>query len=312
MSKITVAVLGATGQVGTPLILGLLKQNNVTAIALSRKKSEKTQLLEDAGATVRVVSDLSDEATVVEALSGVNTLIVATAASEEIVTKLEPIWLAAAVKAGVTRFVPTEFGCHTVGLDVGDGELFDIKKQMHEKIYASGIGYTFVFAGGFHDYFLPNLRFFETITTFGDDMEHEIYTHSIADIGAVAALAVTDPRTLNKSVQIDYKSMSQRRMLELVRETWSNEPLIYTHYSSAWLTREKSRAGNTVSAKAGQETDAQRAGINYVIYVIHKLVSFANGTLRASELWPDFVAKTPESAIIDPAFFLEQTNQKTQ
>jgi hypothetical protein len=289
------------------LTLGLLKQDNVETIALTRKASEKAQRLAAAGATLRVVADLSDEACVVEALRGVDTLVVATAASEEIVTKLEPLWLAAAVKAGVTRFVPTEFGCHTVSIELGDGELFDIKKAMHERIFAAGIGYTFVFAGGFHDYFLPNTRFFDAITTFGDDMEHEIYTHAIADIGAVAALAVTDARTLNHCVQIDYKSISQRRMLELVREHWQAEPLVYTHYSSAWLTREKSRAGNTVSAKAGSETDAQRAGINYVIYVLHKLVGFGPTTLRASKLWPEFVAKTPESAICDPKFFLDSS-----
>lgn len=55
------------------------------------------------------------------------------------------------------------------------------------------------------DYFVLNLRFFDKITTFGD-LDMPIYTHEIQDIGRCAAMALTDDRTLNKCVKMDWNA----------------------------------------------------------------------------------------------------------
>jgi hypothetical protein len=134
-------------------------------------------------------------------LCGVDVLVCAVPATKEIVTEAEPIWLKAApVDAGVKRFVPNEFGGHTRGIDWDDGVIFDFKKELHQKIFDSGIGWTLFYNGGIFDYFLPNLRFFENISTTFGDLDLPIYTHEIQDIGKVAAMALPDDSAIKRCV----------------------------------------------------------------------------------------------------------------
>jgi hypothetical protein len=50
-------------------------------------------------------------------------------------------------------------------LDYGVGTLFEARKKFQEQVFASGLEWTLIFPGGIFDYFLPNLRLFEKITT---------------------------------------------------------------------------------------------------------------------------------------------------
>lgn len=307
--KQTVALIGINGQVGTPLAQNLLALGH-ELIALVRPESNNTELSrwETAGVIIRPVADMADVDTVAEALTGAETLICAVPASKHIITELEPIWLEASLKAGINRFVPSEFGSHTQNIAVSEGVMFDSKKWLHKKIFESGIGWTLFYNGGFFDYFLPNLRFFQEITTFGD-LSFPIYTHDINDIGRFAALALTDDRTLNHCVQMDYSALSQQEMLDHLRANYPEAPFVYKHYSSAYINRARYQSSDKITAKKGAETDQERWGINYVNYVQNKLVAFNESTLRATDLYPDFqLSRTPEQALADPAFVFEASN----
>lgn len=307
--KQVVAIIGATGQIGTPLTNKLLDLGHDVIIihrTLHGQNSDKLIAYQAQGARLIHVKDMLDIEKMTSALEGADTLISAAPGSKEIITECEPLWLKAALKAGVKRFVPTEFGCHTRNLDKGDGILFDYKKALHKEIIESGIGWTFFYNGGIFDYFLPNLRFFRKITTFGD-LELPIYTHDIDDIGYIAALALTDDRTLNQCVQMDYNVLTQTKMIHLLKTHFPDYEFEYEHFSSAFITDARNTAGNDVTAKKGAETDRERWGINYVIYVIGKLASFTDETLRSSELYPDYqVKRTPEQAIADPGFVFDK------
>jgi uncharacterized protein YbjT (DUF2867 family) len=303
-----VSIIGATGQVGTPLTKGLLKKGHrVTILTRGRNQYNDAKLAghEKLGAMVVICPEMQNVDAVANALNGSDTLIASVPGSKAIIQESEPIWLKAAVKAGVERFVPTEFGCHTLALEMGDGEIFDHKKRFHKLLFASGIGWTLYYNGGFFDYFLPNLRFFRKITTFGN-LELPIYTHDIEDIGHIGALAVTDHRTLNKCVQVDYNVLTQNEMLALLKKYWPDYPFEYEHFSSEYIIKMKEQGGNEVTAKKGAETDKERWGINYVIYVIGKLAAFTEQTLRATELFPDYVCKRPEEALSDSKFVFEE------
>ncbi|MGV2986650.1 aromatic alcohol reductase [Vibrio sp. E150_011] len=306
--KQTIAIIGATGQIGTPLTRTLLELgHDVIAITRSLQSglSDKLQEFTDKGARIVEVADMKDKAQMAKAIKGADSLVCAVPGDQTIINELEPIWLEAALEANVKRFVPTEFGVHTRGVEYGDGVLFDCKKDFHEKLFQSGIGWTFIYTGGIFDYFLPNLRYFRTITTFGD-MALPIYTHEITDIGHLAALAITDERTMNRCVQMDFNVLSQNEMLGLVKKYHPNHEFEYEHFSSEFITEQRLTASNEVTAKKGAETDRERWGINYVIYVIGKLACFTDETLRSSELYPDFkVSKTPEDALADPTFIYD-------
>ena len=307
--KQSVAVIGAAGQIGTPLTKGLLSLgHNVIVLhrAMSGQNSPKLNAFKEQGARLIEVKDMLNIDEMIDALKGVDTLISAVPATKEIITESEPLWLEAALKAGVKRFVPTEFGCHTRNLDYGDGILFDYKKGLHKKIMESEIGWTFFYNGGIFDYFLPNLRFFRKITTFGE-MELPIYTHEIEDIGYVAALALTDDRTLKQCVQMDYNVLTQTKMIDLLTKSFPDHQFEYEHFSSEFISDARNTAGDQVTGKKGAETDRERWGINYVIYVIGKLASFTDETLRTTKLYPDYqITRTPEQAIAAPCFVFDK------
>lgn len=303
--KQVVAVMGATGQVGTPLTHTLLELGHEVWILSRRESDAKLDEYRSKGAKIIVQKDSLDNTTLTEHLKGAEVLICAVPASKEIVNEAEPIWLECAVKAGVKRFVPSEFGGHTRNIDYGECVLFDWKKDFHKKLFASGIGWTLFFNGGIFDYFLPNLRFFRKITTFGN-IDLPISTHEIEDIGKLAAMALTDDRTLNKCVQVEFNLISQRETVALLKKNFPDHPFEYEHFSSEYITTMSKTASNEITAKKGAETDRERWGINYCIYVLGKMHAFNDETLRASELYPNYeVLAKPEVALADPKFVFD-------
>ncbi|WP_299793291.1 aromatic alcohol reductase [uncultured Shewanella sp.] len=307
MDKKHVAVIGAAGQVGTPLTKGLLSLGHkVTIIFRARNAQNSVKLTEFEALGARLIEcpDMKDLHALTKALRGVDTFVVSVPGSKENIQDFEPLWLEAAVKAGVKRFVPTEFGAHTQALEMGDGEVFDQKKRFHDLLLNSGLDWTLFYNGGIFDYFLPNLRFFSKITTFGN-MDIPIYTHDIEDIGYLAAMAVTDERTVNRCVQLDYNTLTQNEMLAQLKQNWPDHPFEYEHFTSEYIIEQKEHSGDEVTAKKGAETDKERWGINYVIYVVDKLAAFTEQTLAASQLYPDYMCKRPEDALKDAKFIFE-------
>ena len=61
--------------------------------------------------------------------------------------------------------------------------------------------WTIIYPGLIFDYSLPNLREYDSITTYGD-LDVPFPVTSCSDIGRVTALAALDERTINKGVQI--------------------------------------------------------------------------------------------------------------
>lgn len=310
MKQQKICIIGASGQVGTPLTRQLLKEgHHVKIVARERNVSNelKLALFEEQGADI-IVCDTMNVNVMATVMEDCQTFIATVPGSKFIIEQSEPIWLKAAVKAGVERFVPTEFGSHTLALQLGDGEVFDHKKRFHDQLFESGLAWTLYYTGGIFDYFLPNLRFFRKITTFGD-MDLPIYSHDIEDIGHIGALAITDNRTLNKCVQVDYNALTQNEMLASLKKFWPKYPFEYEHFSSEYIIEMKEKSGDEVTAKKGAETDKERWGINYVNYVLGKLASFTDQTVRASQLYPDYVCKQPQEALSDPNFIFDKDRQ---
>jgi uncharacterized protein YbjT (DUF2867 family) len=310
MDSKTVAVFGATGQIGYPLARYVLKNGHrVVAISRSRtsRNADRLAQLEKQGARLVFCPDLHQVDKVAALLEGCDTLVASVRAGKQFLEETQPRLLTAAARAGVQRFVPNEFGVHTQAVALGSGDIFDRKKKFQELLFASSLQWTLFYNGGIFDYFLPNLRFFDQITTFGN-LELPIYTHHIEDIGQIAARAVVDDRTANKCVQMDYNALTQNQMLDLLKTYWPDYPFVYQHYSTEYITEMKETADNRITAKKGSETDKERWGINYVVYVLGQLAAFNDVTLRATDLYPAHVCITPAQVLKNPAFVFEAKN----
>lgn len=311
LSNQRIAVIGATGQVGMVLSQELKRLGHeVLAISRGRSTSNRDQLdvLESLGIHLYFQQDLKDVARLASALSGYDVVVVALRANAHLVQELEPPILKAAVSAKVRRFVPDEFGTHTKALDYGVGTLFDAKKKFQEQVFASGLEWTLIFPGGIFDYFLPNLRLFEKITTFGD-LHCMFPTHSIHDIGAIGARAVTDPRTANKAVQMYTNVVNQEQLVSELKRCWPDYPFEFEHVSSETIIYLKEHGDpDRITAKGGVEPDRERHGINYANYVLGRLACLDDpNTLNASDLYPDHVYQKPEQALADPKFVFGET-----
>jgi len=55
----------------------------------------------------------------------------------------------AAKRAGVKRFIPSDFAADYFRAEIGDNDHFDIRKKVAEEVKKSGIGYTFFLNGVF-------------------------------------------------------------------------------------------------------------------------------------------------------------------
>jgi uncharacterized protein YbjT (DUF2867 family) len=304
--SVRIAVVGATGQVGFPLAQSLTNAgHDVTAISRIRtaQNGRKLDLLTDAGVSLAFCEDYTDTDAMIEIFQGHDTVVVATRMNTAIAGEVGGHIIDAAAAAGVTRFVPDEFGTHTLALEYGCGTLFDVKKKTQERVIASGMNYTLMFTGGFFDYFLPNLRLFDRITTFGD-LSIQFATHDISDIAEISARSVVDSRTVNKAVQIHGNVVTQTEVVEILRDCWPDYGFEYEHVTTEDIIYQKEHADpKLVSAKGGAEPDRERAGINYTIWVLGRLSAPNHeNTLNASHLFPDYVYKKPEDVLCDRNF----------
>ncbi|MDD2320068.1 MAG: NmrA family NAD(P)-binding protein [Geobacteraceae bacterium] len=305
-TKQRIAVVGATGQVGMALCRGLHRLGHeVLAVSRGRSESNRQQLeaLETLGISPVFQPDLKNIDRMAAILSGCDVAVVALRANARLVRELEPPILEAARLAQVRRFVPDEFGTHTKALEYGVGTLFDAKKEFQERVFASGLEWTLVFPGGIFDYFLPNLRLFERITTFGN-LQCTFPTHSIEDIGTISARIVTDPRTANKAVQLYANVVTQEQLVNELKRIWPDYSFEVEHVPTETILYLKEHGDPArVSAKGGSEPDRERHGINYATYVLCRLACLDDpDTLNANDLYPDHVYQKPEQALADPQF----------
>ena len=190
-----VAVIGASGTIGAA-VSGALLERGAGVLAISRGETpenakSRARLVAD-GAELRDVADLTDVDALAALLRGTDALVIAMRASPRIIPATEPAILAAALRAGIGRFVPDDFGTHSMATPYGVSAHFDEKKRFHEALDASGMAWTVIYPGGIAEYFLPNLRPPATVYAWGD-RTLRLPIHTLHDIGAITARAVLRP-----------------------------------------------------------------------------------------------------------------------
>ncbi len=300
-----VALVGATGQFGHPLALNLAAEGaQVVAVSRGRTGRNAAQLdaLEAVGCELAFCPDPTDQESLVQLFEGCDTVALSLRSTYESLMQIDPLYLEAARIAGVRRFVPNEFGAHTLGIPAGTSQFFDAKKAMHKRIEEAGMEKTLIYPGLNVDYCLPNLRFFHQVTTFGD-RDLNVATHHVDDIGKVAAKAIIDPRTAGYAVQLYENVLNQHEMLEILRGHWPNHDFPVKHVSTESIEHDMIHGSDEITGKAGVETDRERGQINYICYVSGLVTNIDfPGTLHASELYPDFVYQTPEQLLADRSF----------
>lgn len=212
---------------GSAILEELLKAGfNVTV--LSRTASPQAS-----GANFKTLQvDYSSIDSLVAALKGQNTVVSTVGASA---ISAQKTVIDASIRAGVRRFIPSDFGALTTRPGAESLPLnamwVDIQTYLKDKALAGEIEYTLFAVGPFLEFvmsmpFLVDLQTQEV--TLYDDGQHTFSSTSITSVGkAVAGALKNAEATKNRLVSVHDTVLTQRKVLDLARK--------YSAPDSKWI-----------------------------------------------------------------------------
>lgn len=148
-SKIVVA--GASGNLGERIVSALLKNNaSVTALVRASTEREKISRLKKLGAEIASV-DYNNLAELSAACSGAACVVSALSGLRDVIIDAQTQLLSGAVKAGVPRFIPSDYSIDFTRFPPGQNRNLDLRRRFHQRLDNASISATTIFNGAFAD-----------------------------------------------------------------------------------------------------------------------------------------------------------------
>ena len=208
----------ATGNLGSH-ILKALNEAGFTVTAIQRAQSKNIA----AGASKSLKVDLSSGSALVKVFKDQDVVVSAVPNPK---LSDEKVWMDAAISAGVTRIVPSEFSSN---LEMGPSRKLPIVKDKIEvrdyvESIADKIEWTSVNNGPFFEPWLwiagflgPNVK--TKTVTFHDGGDNLACTTTLEQIAKGVAQALKHPeQTRNKPIYVHSVAMSERKMYDIVKK----------------------------------------------------------------------------------------------
>jgi len=223
-----VVVAGGFGGVGAFITRELLATKAFASVKVIGRGSSSHKELQDSGATYAAV-DYDSVDSIAAALAGADAVISTIGGAGLYQAQLNLV--DAATKAGTVKlFLPSEFGIDLSR--VPEAPLFGGKLAVADKLYASGLNYTFVSTGFFTDtFFVPFLGFDLTpgagFNIAGDGHAKNAFTHR-ADIGKFVAQILLHPHVaLNKHISVHSDVLTAHEIAALVEAITGNKQALH-------------------------------------------------------------------------------------
>jgi nucleoside-diphosphate-sugar epimerase len=220
MDNAIIVLAGATGNLGGRIARAILDRGaNLRAVVRSGSDPDKIEALRRQGAEIAEVhfnsiSDLTSACRgggcVVSALSGLRDTIVG----------MQTLLLDAAVKAGVPRFIPSDYSIDFAKLPPGTNRNLDLRREFHERLDKAPIAATSILNGMFADLLTgqaPVILFkLKRVVYWGDADQPLDFTamDDTAEFTAAAALDASTPRFL----RIAGDQISARELVDITGE----------------------------------------------------------------------------------------------
>jgi nucleoside-diphosphate-sugar epimerase len=197
-SAALIVVAGATGDLGHRIALALLARG-AQVRALVRPGSTKPEIatLREQGATI-VEVELSDAPALAQACAGAACVVSALSGLREVIVDAQTQLLAAAVAAGVPRFIPSDFAIDYTKLPEGSNRNLDLRREFNRRLDQAPIQATSILNGMFMDLLTgqaPVVLFKLKRVLYWGSADQPLDFTTIADTAAYTAAAALDPTT---------------------------------------------------------------------------------------------------------------------
>ncbi|MEQ4518141.1 NmrA family NAD(P)-binding protein [Pseudarthrobacter sp. B907] len=147
----TVLVAGATGDLGQRIV-GELHRHDTLVRVLTRPGSGKAHGIYGGQDRVEIHEvDYTDAPALVSALSGVDTVVSAVSGARPVIVDVQRALLAAAVDAGVARFIPSDYSADFRRITPGSNRNFELRREFAADLDAAPLRVTSVLNGAFTD-----------------------------------------------------------------------------------------------------------------------------------------------------------------
>lgn len=147
----SVLVAGGTGDIGARIVRELLHHDTHIRI-LTRPGSGTARRMYGSDARIDLAeAAYTDPAALTDAVSGVQSVISAVSGVRPVIIDAQRALLAAAIKAGVPRFIPSDYSSDYRQITPGSNRHFELRREFAADLDAAPINGTSVLNGAFTD-----------------------------------------------------------------------------------------------------------------------------------------------------------------
>jgi uncharacterized protein YbjT (DUF2867 family) len=191
----TVLVAGATGDLGRRIVRELLRHDTLVRV-LTRPGTGTAHGMYGGDDRVEVHEvAYTDRAGLASALSGVDTVISAVSGARPVIVDAQRALLAAAVAAGVARFIPSDYSADYRRITPGSNRNFELRRELAADLDAAPIRVTSVLNGAFADMLTgqaPMILFKRHRVLFWSSPDQILDFTTKDDVARIVALAALD------------------------------------------------------------------------------------------------------------------------
>lgn len=147
----TIALAGAAGDLGTRILRALVARGAIVrALVRPDAAHSDNARLRELGATL-APADANDVNAMAAACDGASCVVSALNGLRDVIVERQGVLLDAAVRAGVPRFIPSDYAADFTKTMPGDNRNFDLRREFMERVDRAPIRATSVLNGAFMD-----------------------------------------------------------------------------------------------------------------------------------------------------------------
>lgn len=202
MSGSTIAVAGATGDLGARITRALIARGAVVRALVRHDASDEVhQRVRDLGAEV-ALADAASVASMADACRGADCVVSALNGLRDVIVERQSVLLDAAVAAGVPRFISSDYSADFTTTPPGQNRNLDLRREFMGRADRAPIEVTSILNGAFMDMLGAEMPIIQPrirrVLFWGDADQPLDFTtkDDVAAYTAAAALDGTTPRVL--------------------------------------------------------------------------------------------------------------------